>query len=198
MAAAGTITDDDTRGLTLSETSLTVAENSSNTYTVALASEPTAQVVVTPALPSGTDLSVSPTSLTFPTSNWETAQTVRVTARQDIDGEDDTGITLSHSASGGDYGSVTGSLTVTVDDDDTPSTSYTLSTSQSSIEEGAGSTMVNVTARLDNSARTEDSVITVSLSGGTATSGTRITKAVSPFTLTITSWPAGGVRPVHV
>ena len=182
----GTITDDDTRGLSLSDTSLTVTEGSSGTYTVALASQPTAQVVVTPTLPSDTDLSVSPAQLTFTTSNWETVRTVRVTARQDADGEDDTGITLSHSASGGDYGSVTGSLTVTIDDDDTPSTSYTLSASRANVLEGAGQTTVDVTARLDNSARTEDSVIAVSLSGGTATSGTDYT-AVSAFTLTITA-----------
>ena len=68
---------------------------------------------------SGTDLTLGETSLTFTTTNWSTAQTVTVTAGQDDDTADDAE-TLTHTASGGGYGSVAEDLDVTVDDDDVP------------------------------------------------------------------------------
>ena len=57
-------------------------------------------------------------SLSFTTANWNTPQTLGMSAEQDSDAVDDT-VTLSHSASGGDYDSVSGDLVVTVSDDET-------------------------------------------------------------------------------
>ena len=57
-------------------------------------------------------------SLTFTTSDWGTAQTVTVSAGEDDDASDDTA-TLTHTASGADYGMVTQDLAVTVTDDET-------------------------------------------------------------------------------
>ena len=51
-----------------------------DSYRVVLDSQPTAEVVVTVVVPSGTEVTPSPTSLTFTRSNWETGQTVTVTA----------------------------------------------------------------------------------------------------------------------
>ena len=48
---------------------------------------------------SETDLTVSPSSLTFTTENWDTPQTVTVSAAQDADAVDDTAM-LTHSVSG--------------------------------------------------------------------------------------------------
>ena len=59
------------------------------------------------------------TALTFTVDNWNTAQTVTVKAGQDDDAANDTA-TLTHTASGGDYVSITADLPVTVTDDDTP------------------------------------------------------------------------------
>ena len=67
---------------------------------------------------SGT-VSVDDTPLTFTTGNWSTPQTVTLTAADDSDRTDDS-FTLAHTASGGGYGSVTASLSVTVEDDDGP------------------------------------------------------------------------------
>ena len=67
----------------------------------------------------GTDLSVTESTLTFSTTNWNTAQPVEVTAGQDDDAVEDTA-TLTHTASGGDYGTVSKDLPVTVTDNDTP------------------------------------------------------------------------------
>ena len=118
-AVTVTILDDDSRGLTLSPTALTVIENDSDgaTYTVALTSTPTDTVTVSVTGQAGTDLTVSPTAMTFTTSNWQAAQTVTVKAADDADTVADTA-TLTHTATGADYAGVTGTVTVTVDDDD--------------------------------------------------------------------------------
>ena len=119
---AVTITDDDEAGLTFSRTSLTVAEGSSNTYTVVLDTRPAAAVTVTIQGHASTDLTLNPTSLTFNPSGanlWSTAQTVTVVAAQDDDTANDAA-TLAHTAAGGDYESITGNVAVTVTDDDTP------------------------------------------------------------------------------
>ncbi len=113
--------------LVFSSATVTVVEESSATYTVALSSQPDGNVTVTVGGASGevtfdTD-SATPgtqtTALTFTTTNWSMAQTVTVLAAADNDTENDTA-TLTHSASGGGYGSVTGSVAVTVDDNDAP------------------------------------------------------------------------------
>ncbi len=110
---AVTVEDDDTPGLVLTPAALTVTEGASATYTVALATEPTGNVTVSIA---GTgDVTVDRSTLTFHANNWNTAQTVTVLAGQDDDAVDDS-VTLDHSASGGDYGLVTGSVTVMVTD----------------------------------------------------------------------------------
>ncbi len=115
-----TITDDDTRGLTFYRAWPDVDEGSSETYTVRLASQPTAAVTV--AITSDNpDVTVNPASPTFNPSGsnlWSTAQTVTISAAQDDDAVDDTA-TLTYTASGGDYDSVSVERPVSVDDDDT-------------------------------------------------------------------------------
>ena len=119
-----TITDDDTRGLVFSPTSLTVTEASgashTATYTVALATQPTADVTVAVSSNDTSAATVSTTSLTFTTATWDTAQTVTVTAVDDAvnNGVDHRTTTIGHQASSGDYGSVTGSVAVSVTDDE--------------------------------------------------------------------------------
>ena len=113
----------DPPGVTVSETALTVTEEDPNgdSYRVVLDSQPTAEVVVTVVVPSGTEVTPSPTSLTFTTSDWDTGQTVTVTAGDDADTVNDT-ITLTHSAASTDsnYQGITiASVTVTVNDNDT-------------------------------------------------------------------------------
>ena len=117
-SVAVSVTEDDTAGATVTPGALTVTEGSSGTYTVVLGTEPTADVTVSVSGASG-DLSVDKSSLTFTASNWSTAQTVTVSAGEDADRAADAAVTLSHSASGGGYGSVTlGSVAVTVRDND--------------------------------------------------------------------------------
>ena len=120
--ATVTITDDDTADIVLSDTSLTLTEGdaSGDSYTVELATEPTVDVTVTVTGHAGTDLTLSgPTltndALTFTAANWQTLQTVTVTAAHDDDDDDDTA-TLTHTSAGGEYDALTRDLQVTVED----------------------------------------------------------------------------------
>ena len=118
-----TITDDDTAGVTVSKSSLTVTEQntSGDTYTVVLDSQPTANVTISIGGQSGTDVTAAPTPMTFTTGNWATAQTVTVTGDDDADLTNDM-VSLTHNAasSDSDYDGITiTGLTVTVADNDT-------------------------------------------------------------------------------
>ena len=125
-----TVTDDDTAGLVFDADSdpVSVDEGESGSYTVALASQPSADVTVTISGQGGsTDLTLDTDSgmngdqatLTFTTSNWRVAQTVEIEAGQDDDATNDS-ITLTHSPSGGGYGSAQDkNLEVTITDDET-------------------------------------------------------------------------------
>ena len=91
----------------------------SDTYTVALSSQPTGTVTVRVRGISG-DVTVKPSQLTFTTSTWNNPQTVTVSASEDADAEEDAAVTLTHAASGGGYNGVSGgAITVTIMEDDT-------------------------------------------------------------------------------
>ena len=116
-----TIADDDIpAALVLSAARLDVDEGDSASYTVRLATLPTAATVtVAVARSAGSpDVTVSPPSLTFTTGTWSTPLTVSVSAAEDdTDVIDDTA-TLTHTASGGDYQGLSADLPVTVSDND--------------------------------------------------------------------------------
>ncbi len=116
------ITDDDTAGILFSPTSLTVEEEDSVGYTVALATEPTVNVSVTITGHTGTDLELVSNRLTndvltFTPLNWNMPQTVTVETAHDDDGVADSE-TLAHAAAGAEYDVVDADLTVTVNDND--------------------------------------------------------------------------------
>ena len=176
------IADDDEAGVVVSPAALTLAEGGTKTYTVALASEPTASVTVT--VSSDNEDVTADGPLTFTASDWSTAQTVTVTAAQDANATDDTA-TLTNTAEGGGYDGESAGVTVTVTDDDTAPTAIALTVSPASVEEDDGATTVTVTATLDGSATLGTATeVRVSVGGGTATSGTDYT-AVDAFTVTI-------------
>ena len=117
-----TVTDDDTRGIMVTPTSLTVGEGGSGTYTVVLDTQPTGDVTVTIVDPTdNTDVKAEPAALTFTTTNWNSAQTVTVSAVLDVDTDDDTA-TVTHTVSG--YGSVSSAASVTVTVAEDPTAPY--------------------------------------------------------------------------
>ena len=116
-AATVVAPDDDDARLVLGASSVTVDEGSTAAYTVKLATQPGTDVTVTPAVTGISDVSVSPSSLTFTAENYNSAQSFTVTAVQDGDAVNDAAL-ITHTAAGGSYEGVTASIGVSVSDDD--------------------------------------------------------------------------------
>ena len=91
--------DNDSPGVIVSSTALTVPEGGSATYTVRLATKPLSDVTITVARSPGgdDDLTASPDTLTFTNSNWSMQQTVTILAAEDDDGEHGI-VAFNHSA----------------------------------------------------------------------------------------------------
>ena len=173
-----TITDDDTRGVTVTGTSLAVSESDVEEtkssredqaqYSVVLTSEPTDDVSISLSV-SPAAVTLSSTELTFTPSNWNQAQTVTVTAVDDtIDNDNDKReATVTHTLDPGssDYTGVKVSeVTVTVDDDDDAPGGITLSVDKTSIAEDDATATVTVTATVDGTttyASTQTVTVTV-------------------------------------
>ena len=103
------------------DNTLTVHEDGDVTYTVKLSAQPSDTVTVDITYALSSDLTVAPASLTFTTSNWDTAQSVTVSAAEDADSTDDD-VILYNTATGGGYHSLT-RVAVRVDDADDTATS---------------------------------------------------------------------------
>ena len=160
------IIEDDTPGVTVSETALTIPEGDSQSYMVVLDTEPAADVMVVVAVPEDAEVAVDETTLTFTAANWNTPQTVAVTAAHDDDAIDDDPVTLTHTVSGGDYEGVSASeVTVTITDDDTPA----LTIADANATEG--DEQITFTVRL-NVASSLEVMVDWTTTDGTATQGT--------------------------
>ena len=148
------ITDDDTAGITVDPT---VDEGDDETYTVVLDSKPSANVVVTVKDPTdNTEVTSSPATLTFTTSNWDDEQTVTVSAAQNTDAADNTA-TVTHTATSTDtdYNNADiDDVDVTVTDDEDPQVSVSFEKSAYSVAEGS-----TVTVKVTLSADPERTVI---------------------------------------
>ncbi|MDE2813874.1 MAG: hypothetical protein OXM01_12650, partial [Gemmatimonadota bacterium] len=130
-----TITEDDTAGVTISTDALEVPEGGSQSYTVVLDTEPTADVTVAIQTPENADIATDQTALTFTADNWNTPQTVTVTTAQDDDAVTDEPVLLTHTVTGGDYeGVTTADVEVTIIEDDTAG--VTISTDALEVPEG--------------------------------------------------------------
>ncbi len=131
-----TVEDDDQGGVTIAPTSLTVNEGAAASYPVVLTTEPAGDVTITMSVgPPDHDLTLATgNALTFTPSNWNTAQSVRITAARDADTNNDTA-TISHSVGG--YVGVTtaAAVTVTVVENTVPD--VTIGTSSLTVNEGA-------------------------------------------------------------
>ena len=182
------ITDNDSAGVTITPTALTALERRSNSYAVKLNTQPTADVTVAISGHIGTALTLSGTtlangSLTFTSSNWNTPQTVTVTAGAVTA---DTDVTLSHGVSGGDYGSVTApDVVVTVVD--VPENQVTIQVGVSvsrqnlAVPEGGSNTYEVVLARRP----TGDVTVTVTVDD---TANNDVTTAEETLVFTTANW----------
>ncbi len=133
-----TVLENDFVGVTVAPEVLEVLEGGSAIYAVVLDAEPTGPVTVTVGGASG-DLTVSPETLSFTTSNWSTRQLVRVSAAEDEDSNVDPPVTLTHMASGGGYDGVTAAeVEVTILENDIPG--VTVTPMELSVTEGSSET----------------------------------------------------------
>ncbi len=156
-----TRTDNDTANLDPSSSAVTSAEGSSDTFTVKLTQQPSADVIVTvTAQGSGHDVSVTSASdcnttsssvmFTFTSSNWDTAQTARVCAAHDYDAQDDMNTLQVAVSSSTDtnYAALSTrpiTINVTVTDDDTESITFEKSSvTIDEMEGGVGTDSYNV------------------------------------------------------
>lgn len=146
MSLTATITDNDTAGVTIAQTggSTNVAESgATDTYTVRLNSQPTGPVTIN--LNSGTQVTVAPTSLVFTTLNWNTLQTVIVTAVDDAVAEGNHTGTIAHTAVSSDTfysGIAIAGVTANITDNDFAQ--------GVTVVEGGGSTDVSESGATDN------------------------------------------------
>ena len=194
LSAELTITDDDERGVAVTPTALTVDEGGSAAYTVVLESEPTETVRVSVSRTGDGDVTVGSASLTFTASDWDVAQTVRVSSGEDGDAANGTATIVHGVSSGGDYGGETAdSVMVTERDSDTASTSVTLSVLPTVVPEASSGQAVVVTGRLNGGTRGDATEIAVTVGAGRdgAESATDY-GAVAGFTLTIPADTASG------
>ena len=169
------IIDDDTAGVTITPVELSFAEGASDTYSVVLDSEPSDTVRIEMSRSGSSDVTVSPSQLTFTTSDWATAQTVTVNSDQDDDSADDSA-TIKHTVQGGDYeGRTARGVQVTVVDDDDAAGLVLDKTSVGVDEDGSGTFTVALATQ-------PTATVTVDVTSGDVAEAT-----VSPQTLTFTT-----------
>ena len=120
---AVTIIDNDVPGLKLSKTNATVTEGQTVTWEVSLFTEPVGGDVTVAVGAAGTDsgaILVTGGPLTFDADDWNKPQTVTVMAREDANLVG-ASAEVTHVASDADYDSISFTVPVTVNDDDSAS-----------------------------------------------------------------------------
>jgi len=176
-----TNSDNDTPGLTVSPTSgLTTTEaGGTASFTVKLASQPSANVSLTVSTSDATEGAPSPSSLTFTAANWNSPQTVTVTGADDNldDGDVSYNITGTASSSDNGYNSMNMSNVSTINsDDDTKGITVGVSGTPTTTEAGGAASFTVV---LDTEPTND---VTIGITSSDNSEG-----AVSAATLTFTN-----------
>ena len=178
---AVTNTDNDTRGVIVSAISGNTTEAlGTATFTIRLATQPTASVTIPLTSSNTAEGTVGVPSVTFTTSNWNTNQTVTVTGVNDFVDDGDIAYTIQTGvATGGDYGTaaVDGpDVAVTNTDNDTRGVTITPTSGLTTTESGGTATFTVV---LDSQPTAN---VTITFVSTLAAEGT-----ISPSSLTFTN-----------
>jgi hypothetical protein len=178
------ISDNDEAGITLSTSSVSATEGGSNgTYTVSLNSQPTANVTVN--INGGAQTTVNPTSLTFTSANWNVAQTVTVSATDDVVAEGTHSGTITHTTASADtaYNGITvASVTANITDNDSAGVSVT--GSPVSMTEGGATDTYTVVL---NTQPTADVIVSIQ-EGGNGRMGVQVAPSTGSLTFTTANW----------
>ena len=175
-----TTTDNDTAGFTLSKATATVSEaGTTDSFTVVLNTQPSSNVVLSVTRSDASEASVAPTTLTFTSDNWNTAQTVTLTGVNDLLADGNQTSTVTVSVVGGQSDDAFDLLpdqgvTVTTTDNDTAG--FTLSKATATVSESGSSDSFTVVL---NTQPSSNVVLSVSRSDASEVS-------VAPTTLTFT------------
>ena len=177
--------ENDTPGVTVTGSPLAVSEGSSNTYTLVLDTQPTGNVTVSITKQSGGDdnLTLSGSPLTFTTTNWNTAQTLTVSAAEDGDATSGSA-TFRHTASSGDSGYDGGSVTISdlvANEVENDTAGITVTGSPLGVNEGSSNTYTLV---LTSQPSSEVTVTAAKQSGG----DDNLSLSGSPLTFSNTNW----------
>ncbi len=105
-------------GLTFDPESVMVDEGGMGSYAVVLDRQPTGEVTVRLSVEPEGVVEISPEELTYDATDWDDGKTVTVTGSDDGDIDDEM-VVVTHGAEGGGYNGISGTVNVTVDDDDT-------------------------------------------------------------------------------
>ncbi|RPH29880.1 MAG: tandem-95 repeat protein, partial [Bacteroidales bacterium] len=174
--------DDDIAGITITPTSglITTEAGGTATFTVRLNSQPTANVTIGISSSNTSEGTVSPSSLTFTSSDWNTNQTVTITGINDNVDDDDVNYSIitSQVASADSKYSVINPSDVSITNTDNDIAGIIVTPTNGLVTTEAGGT-VTFTVRL-NSQPTAN--VTVGISSSNTSEGT-----VSPSSLTFTS-----------
>ena len=191
---AVTITDDDSAGFTLSKTTASVAETgTTDTFTVVLNSEPTANVTLTLGDNDSSEV-LYPSSVVFSTGNWSTSQTVTLTGKDDDvdDGNRSTLLTLIPGSGDGNYNSPSlAARTVTVTTTDNDSAGFTISRTTADVSENGTSVTFTVVLNTEPTNTVEFDITSDDLSEARVSPGS-LTFSTGNWTVsqtvTITGW----------
>ena len=94
---------------------MTMEEGTQSPLQVSLTAQPSGTVTIGLAGHAGTQITLDRTSITFTTTNWNTPQTITLTAAEDDNDEVDR-VDLRFTASGGGYGGITHTTRITITD----------------------------------------------------------------------------------
>ena len=202
-----TIADDDVRGFRWTPATISLPEQSADgeeAFSVALTSEPTADVRVTLCSPGveklglylGAAVGVFPSvELAFTPDDWNVPQAVSVIPRPDENAVNDT-LSIGHTAAGGDYEGHTGNYRITLIDKDKPAKKIGLSVAPDKVAESAGAVELTVTALLDGTVRATETAVEVTIAAGTGQAADYAVSGPASFTLTIAANKPSATRTV--
>lgn len=191
------ITDNDSAGITVTESggNTAVTEGAgTDTYTLVLTSQPTADVTITVNADAQTNVDggscggpSSSCTFTFTSANWNTAQTVTVSALDDAVAEGPHAATISHSVSSLDLdynGYALAGINTSITDNDSAGISVTESGGNTSVTEGSPTDSYSLVL---TSQPTADVTITVNADAQTRVNGGSCGVPASSCTFTFTS-----------
>ncbi|MDH3283466.1 MAG: Ig-like domain-containing protein, partial [Acidobacteriota bacterium] len=186
-----TNTDDETAGITVSPPSGPTTEGGGQaTFTVVLNSQPAASVTIGLSSSDPTEGTISPTSLTFTSVNWDAAQTVTVTGVDDAIADGNVVYSALTGAATSTDASYSGldAADVSVTNNDNEAAGITISPPSGPTTEGGGQATFTVVLNSQPTAN-----VSIGLTSSDATEGT-----ISPTSLTFTTGNWNAARTVTV